>query len=51
MNFTNILLHQNDLYETREDKITSKMSFWMNCIAYSLRNVLAYFVSINSLAS
>lgn len=27
MNFTNILLHLNDLYETREDKITSKMSF------------------------
>lgn len=40
MNFTNILLHQHDLYETREDRVTSEMSFWMNCIAYSLRNVL-----------
>lgn len=51
MHFKNILLHQYDLYETKEDKITSKMSFWMNFIAYSVRNVLAYFVSINSSAS
>lgn len=47
MNFANILLHQHDLYETREDKITSEMSFRINCIAYSLRNGLACFVSIN----
>lgn len=50
MNFTNILLYQHDLYETREDKIISKMSFWMKRLAYSLENVRAYFVSINSSA-
>ena len=50
MNFTNILLPQHDLRESREDKTTSKMSFQIDCGAYSLRNVLAYFVSLSAAA-
>lgn len=51
MNFANTLLHQHDLHQSRGDTIPSEMSFRMNCVAYSPRNVLAYFVPLSVSAS